>query len=100
VTRAPATSALIASLPSPSNVAGTLLNNSTTATRGLAGPLSPSESREDNDDVTHYQAVGSTATATLGGCAAVEDTSLTAPGPRMLLSSHGERGMSTWPLFF
>jgi hypothetical protein len=70
-----------------------------TATAGLIGPLSPSESRDDNDDSRSYQAGGSTVTATLGNYAAPEDTSLTKPGPRMLLSSRGERGMSTWFVF-
>lgn len=71
-----------------------------TATAGLMGPLSPSESRDDNDDNRSYQAGGSTTTAPLGNYAASEDTTLTKPGPRMLLSSHGERGMSMWFLSF
>lgn len=96
--RAPATSAQEtggATLPSPSNVSGSLPDTHMTATAGIIGPLSPSESRDDNDDNRSYQAGGSTVTATLGNYAASEDTSLTKPGPRMLLSSHGERGMST-----
>jgi hypothetical protein len=65
-------------------------------TPGLIGPLSPSESRDEDND-TSYQAAG-LAAATRSGNIVAEDTSLTAPGPRMLLSSHGERGMSIFPL--
>ena len=89
-----------ATLPSPSNVSGSLPDTHMTATAGLMGPLSPSESRDDNDDNRSYQAGGSTTTAPLGNYTASEDTSLTKPGPRMLLSSHGERGMSMWFLSF
>ena len=67
----------------------------TTTAGSLIGPLSPSESRDENDDSRSYQTGGSNVTATLGNYATSEDTSLTKPGPRMLLSSHGERGVST-----
>ena len=103
VSQASATSAqdaLVATLPSPSNVMGSLPGHNTTAAAGPIGPLSPSESRDDNEDNRSYRAAGSIATAALGGYTAAEDTSLTAPGPRMLLSSHGERGMLAWSLSF
>jgi hypothetical protein len=95
VSRLPTTSArdaTTATLRSPSNAMDSLPDKNTMGTSGLIGPLSPSESRDDDDDTRNYQAVGLTATMRSGNTVA-EDTSLTAPGPRMLLSSHGERGM-------
>lgn len=101
--RAPNTSAqdaLAATLPSPSNVTGTLPDSDSMGTTGHIGPLSPSESRDGNDDARIYQAMVPTALMGSDGNAVAEGTSLTTPGPRMLLSCRGERGMPILSLVF
>lgn len=85
--------AMAATLPSPSNPAGTGLSNQVVGTSGHNGPLSPSESRDDNDDTRSYQTTGPAGSSRVDDTSMAENTSLTKLGPRMLLSNHGERGM-------
>jgi hypothetical protein len=74
-------------LSGSSDVSGAQLDQDAAVARNAPFRLlSPSESREENDDSTAIRqetTEGSTA----------NDSSLAAPGPRMLLSSHGERGL-------
>lgn len=73
-------------LPGSSDVGGAELDQDGAAARNEPFRLlSPSESREENDDTTMRQATA--------GSSEANDSSLAAPGPRMLLSSHGERGL-------
>lgn len=84
--------AIAATLPSPSNPTGTGPSNHVLGTVGHNGPLSPSESRDDNDDTRSYQTMGPTGSSRLEDTAMVENSSLAKFGPRMLLNNHGERG--------
>lgn len=73
-------------LPSSTDATGAQLDQDATAARNEPFRLlSPSESREENDDTAVRQATA--------GSSEANDSSLAAPGPRMLLSSHGERGL-------
>ncbi|KAI9148305.1 Filamentous growth regulator [Paramyrothecium foliicola] len=84
---------ITAALPSPSNVMamGTLPDEDMGGTADLFRPLSPSESREENEETGSYRAPGSATSAKVSRKAAPKDSALVANGPRMLLSSHGER---------
>lgn len=90
----PSKDAIAATLPSPSEQVRTLPNNDVSGATRHNGPLSPSESRDDNDDTRSYQTMDTAGASRLDDSAVAENTSLTTLGPRMLLSSHGERGMS------
>jgi hypothetical protein len=85
---------LAVTLRRPSNATGPLSENNEMGTTGIVGPLSPFESQDGNDGASSHQVVCPTAMARLDENAAAEDTSLITPGPRLLLNSHGERGMS------
>lgn len=83
-----------AALHSPSNVTGPRPDNDTTnaGDNQLFRPLSPCESREENDD-NSCLVQGSAATVQASGKTSSKDSSQAELAPRMLLSSHGERGM-------
>lgn len=55
-------------------------------------PLSPTESREDNDESASCIALAPAGAELSGGQAAAKDSSVAGLGPRMLLNCHGEKG--------
>lgn len=83
----------LAGLQSPSNAMGSQTNDNAVepGQNEPFRPLSPCESREENDD-NRYGGPGSAATVRGNGNSAAKDSSQAELAPRMLLSSHGERG--------
>lgn len=84
-----------AALLSPTQTRPTLSHGQSGNAADSFRPLSPSESREENDDSIGNAAQGSAQTPRPSDKSLGQDSSFAAPGPRMLLSSHGERGMES-----
>lgn len=85
---ASARSATTVGLSSSMNMIGPQSEQDAAARKEPSGPLSPSESREGNEE-----SIATTRMTTRGSAA--KEVHLETPGPRMLLSSHGERGLNS-----
>lgn len=77
--------------PAHLNAADLSRDSATTAMNAFR-PLSPTESREDNDDNAICPDMGPNATEPATEGTGQKDSSLAALGPRMLLNCHGEKG--------
>lgn len=80
-------------LPSPTDTRPGVRDPQEAARSEAFRPLSPSESREENDDGSVHRGQRSASARSTSNRSAGHEHSLATPGPRMLLSSHGERGM-------